>query len=67
MIEVEDLTKYYGGKRAIHDLCFRIEKGEIVGFLGLNGAGKTTTLRIFARHTASVRRNVGARLLALRR
>ena len=32
MIEVEDLTKYYGGKRAIHDLCFRIEKGEIVGF-----------------------------------
>ncbi len=46
MIEVEDLTKYYGGKRAIHDLCFRIEKGEIVGFLGLNGAGKTTTLRI---------------------
>ncbi len=48
MIEVEDLTKYYGGKRAIHDLNFRIEKGEIVGFLGLNGAGKTTTLRILA-------------------
>lgn len=48
MIEVEDLTKYYGGKRAIYDLNFRIEKGEIVGFLGLNGAGKTTTLRILA-------------------
>ncbi len=48
MIEVEDLTKYYGGKRAIHDLSFRIEKGEIVGFLGLNGAGKTTTLRILS-------------------
>jgi len=48
MIEVEDLTKYYGGKRAIHDLSFRIEQGEIVGFLGLNGAGKSTTLRILA-------------------
>jgi ABC-2 type transport system ATP-binding protein len=46
MIEVEDLTKYYGGKKAISGLSFRIEKGEIVGFLGLNGAGKTTTLRI---------------------
>lgn len=48
MIEVEDLTKYYGGKRAISDLSFRIEAGEIVGFLGLNGAGKTTTLRILS-------------------
>src|SRR5690349_1105415 len=48
MIEVEDLTKYYGGKRAITGLSFRIEKGEIVGFLGLNGAGKTTTLRVLA-------------------
>lgn len=48
MIEVEDLTKYYGGKRAISDLTFRIEKGEVVGFLGLNGAGKTTTLRTLA-------------------
>lgn len=48
MIEVEGLTKYYGGKCAIHDLNFRIEKGEVVGFLGLNGAGKSTTLRILA-------------------
>jgi ABC-2 type transport system ATP-binding protein len=48
MIEIDDLTKYYGGKRAIHGLNFHIEKGEIVGFLGLNGAGKSTTLRILA-------------------
>ncbi len=48
MIEVEDLTKYYGGRRAIQGLTFRIEKGEIVGFLGLNGAGKSTTLRILS-------------------
>lgn len=48
MIEVEDLTKYYSGRSAISGLTFRIEKGEIVGFLGLNGAGKTTTLRILA-------------------
>lgn len=48
MIEVEGLTKYYGGKRAVADLTFRIEKGEVVGFLGLNGAGKSTTLRILA-------------------
>ena len=48
MIEVDDLTKYYGGRRAITGLSFRIEKGEIVGFLGLNGAGKSTTLRILA-------------------
>lgn len=46
MIEVKGLTKRYGSIQAIHDLSFKIEKGEIVGFLGPNGAGKTTTLRI---------------------
>jgi ABC-2 type transport system ATP-binding protein len=48
MIEVEGLTKYYGTTRAIHDLSFRIEKGRIVGFLGLNAAGKTTALKVLA-------------------
>ena len=46
MIQVEQLSKYYGARAAIRNLTFRIETGEVVGFLGLNGAGKTTTLRI---------------------
>lgn len=46
MIEVENLTKYYGPNKAIDNISFSINKGEIVGFLGPNAAGKTTTLRI---------------------
>ncbi len=46
MIEVSNLTKYYGDFPAIEDLSFRVKKGEVLGFLGLNGAGKTTTMRI---------------------
>ncbi|KYF75759.1 ABC transporter ATP-binding protein [Sorangium cellulosum] len=48
MIEISDLYKYYGDRKAIGPLSFSIEAGEIVGLLGLNGAGKTTTLRILA-------------------
>lgn len=46
MIEVENLTKYYGPVLAIDRISFQIGEGQIVGFLGPNGAGKTTTLRI---------------------
>ncbi len=46
MIQVEGLTKDYGLRRAIEDLTFTVNKGEIVGFLGPNGAGKTTTMRV---------------------
>jgi ABC-2 type transport system ATP-binding protein len=48
MIEVVDLYKYYGERRAAGPLSFSIDRGEIVGLLGLNGAGKTTALRILA-------------------
>src|SRR5580765_4830723 len=46
MIEVQHLTKQYGRVTAVHDVSFRVERGEILGFLGPNGAGKTTTMRI---------------------
>lgn len=46
MIQVKNLTKMYGDRKAVNNISFHIEEGEIVGFLGPNGAGKTTTLRI---------------------
>ncbi len=46
MIEVKGLTKFYKQIRAIEDVSFTVEKGDIVGFLGPNGAGKTTTMKI---------------------
>ncbi|UCG13728.1 MAG: ATP-binding cassette domain-containing protein [Deltaproteobacteria bacterium] len=46
MIEVENLTKFYGPVTALRQVNFSVDSGEIVGFLGPNGAGKTTALRI---------------------
>ncbi|MFZ5891354.1 MAG: ABC transporter ATP-binding protein [Myxococcota bacterium] len=48
MIQIQELYKYYGDRRAIGPLSIEVTKGEIVGLLGLNGAGKTTTLRVLA-------------------
>jgi ABC-2 type transport system ATP-binding protein len=48
MIDVQGLTKEYGRLRAVDDLSFRAEPGQVLGFLGPNGAGKTTTMRIVA-------------------
>lgn len=48
MIEVRNLSRYYGDFCALNDVSFRIADREVVGFLGRNGAGKSTTLRILA-------------------
>lgn len=45
VIELNGLTKTYGGARGITDLSFTVEEGEIFGFIGPNGAGKSTTIR----------------------
>ena len=46
MIEVNGLTKRYGGTTAVNDLTFTVRPGRVTGFLGPNGAGKSTTLRM---------------------
>ncbi len=46
MIEISNLVKYYGSQKAVDNISFTVEKGEILGFLGPNGAGKSTTMNI---------------------
>ncbi|MFI8218926.1 ABC transporter ATP-binding protein [Streptomyces sp. NPDC085932] len=45
-IDVQDLTKEFGGRRAVDRLTFRVRPGRVTGFLGPNGAGKSTTMRL---------------------
>ena len=44
-LEFSDLSKSFGAVRAVSELSFTVEPGQVTGFLGPNGAGKTTTLR----------------------
>lgn len=53
MIEIQNLTKHYGEIKAIDDVSFNVNKGEILGFLGPNGAGKTTTMNILTGYIPS--------------
>ncbi|MEJ8756767.1 gliding motility-associated ABC transporter ATP-binding subunit GldA [Pontibacter sp. H259] len=45
-VEVKNLTKIFGTQRAVDDISFTVEQGQILGFLGPNGAGKSTTMKI---------------------
>lgn len=58
MIKVENLTKYYGKHKALDNVGFSLEEGEIVGFLGPNGAGKSTTMNIITGYISSDSGNV---------
>lgn len=49
MLKVENVTKYYGEFKAVDNLSFSVDDGEIFGLLGVNGAGKTTTFRMIMR------------------
>jgi len=53
MIEIQNLTKRYGQIKAVNNLNFTVEKGEILGFLGPNGAGKSTTMNIITGYIPS--------------
>jgi len=46
MIQIRNLVKAFGPKRAVDDISFSVERGEVLGFLGPNGAGKSTTMRM---------------------
>ena len=45
-IKIKELTKLYGKQKAIDQISFEVNSGEIVGFIGPNGAGKSTTMKI---------------------
>ena len=61
MLEVENLSAWYGAARILYDLAFEVKRGEVVALMGRNGAGKSTTMKavmgLMARRQGSVRFN----------
>lgn len=53
MIEVKNLSKHYGDKKAVDNISFEVKDGEILGFLGPNGAGKSTTMNMITGYISS--------------
>lgn len=53
MVEVKNLSKHYGDKKAVDNISFTAEAGQILGFLGPNGAGKSTTMNILTGYISS--------------
>ncbi len=58
MIEVKNLVKRYGNQRAVNNLSFTVEKGQVLGFLGPNGAGKSTTMNIITGYISATEGSV---------
>ncbi len=48
MLEINNLSKSFNGRKVLHDINIKVKEGEIYGFLGPNGAGKSTTVKIMA-------------------
>jgi len=61
LIEAKNLSKSYGALRAVRDVSFSVDRGEVVGFLGPNGAGKSTTMKMLTGH---LRADAGSARLA---
>ena len=61
LIEAKNLSKSYGAIRAVRDVSFAVDRGEVVGFLGPNGAGKSTTMKMLTGH---LRADEGAAIIA---
>jgi ABC-2 type transport system ATP-binding protein len=57
-ITVENLTKAYGSQKAVDNISFKVETGEVVGFLGPNGAGKSTTMKMITCYMAPASGNI---------
>lgn len=48
IIQIDNLSKFFGKKQVLHDISLHIQAGQVIGYIGPNGAGKSTTVRILA-------------------